>query len=159
MPVVEREHKQVKLLQPKNLILAVVGVLAIVAIAITANVQLARTTCSNPFARSILTEAAKYLDQSKQQQLQPVVAKIRAKRNFDKDPNCMYVVVSYDIFSSSIVSARADLNKLKKIHGANQGFDSALGKTESIATLESYVKVLERAATGDTIQTTSEPNL
>ena len=159
MPVVEQEHRHFQLLKPKNLILALFVVSAAVGVAVAVNFHLARTACSNPFTGSILNEAARSLDQSKQVQLQSVVKTIRAKHNFDRDPNCMYVVVSYDIYTSNITSARDDLNKLKQVYNAKQGLDAALGKTESIATYENYVDVLERAYAGDVIQSRTIPNI
>lgn len=102
--------------------------------------DLRKPVCSD----ATLQAAAPVLDRSKKTKLKLIAENIQKLRGFEHDPNCLYVVVTYDINNGDLPNARLYFNKLKKLYDPNKGFNPYLGSNlKNIATFEEDVKFLE----------------
>ena len=111
----------------------------------TPDQQAAATGCQDTSENGVLAEASKLLDARKSGELKPVVAKIQAIKDYDKDPNCMNVVVTYYINISDLNNARTNLEKLEKVYDMSQGFSTVLGpNVKKIEVLREDVAFLAR---------------
>ena len=76
--------------------------------------------------------------------LMPLAQDIQKMTNYEKDPNCLNVVITYFIHISDFNNARAHLDKLEVVYKEDQGFSSKLGNNaKSLATLRLNVNFLE----------------
>lgn len=98
-------------------------------------------------SETILREASQALDPTQATKLQPIVVKIEALQDFDKDQNCLYIVLTYYINSDNPQLARATFNKLNGIYDPTLGFSPKLGlHTKDLAALEADVTFREITA-------------
>lgn len=98
-------------------------------------------------SKSVITEANVPLANSDQVALTPVVDKIKKLKGFDTDPNCLYVVLQYDLATGDAAASRNDLNKYEKVYDPVVGLSDAF--TVSIIPLEALrenVAFLEQSA-------------
>lgn len=103
--------------------------------------------CTGNSAKPIMSDASKAISEGKIQQLGPVVSKVQSLKNYDKDPNCLNIIVSYYIGISDSKNARLYLDKLNKVYDENVGFSKTLGpKAYDIAALRQITEFLEKAS-------------
>jgi hypothetical protein len=156
MPIVEEDktsrNKRVSIFAAGSIVVLIIATVSVTAY------QMSQSGCNSSSGQDLLKQAAHSLDQSKQKVLRPIVAQIRNLPNFDQDQNCLYVVVSYDVFSSNASDGRINIDKLIKISGPSHAYSPILGKTQDIASLESDITLLEKSTTEPYIQTTSVNN-
>ena len=104
---------------------------------------LAHNQCQTGAGGLILQEAAKIINSNQKTQLQPTVSKIQAIKNYDKDPNCLYVIVVYYVSVGDSLNSKKYLDKLLKVYDPKTGFSSKLGKDiEPIKKLQDDVAYL-----------------
>lgn len=90
-----------------------------------------------------LGEAAGVMGRDKVFELKPIAEKIQNTKDYDRDPNCLYVVLGYYINSYDPDNAKKHLTMLKKVHDPNIGYKAPLGsKVKDIATLESEIEFI-----------------
>ena len=92
---------------------------------------------------------------AKQQQ---AVAKIQKLPNYQKDPNCLYAVVSYYINRSDAKDANLYLNELIKVYNVKQGYSGVFVAPLSIATQKNDVATIERNAQPPTVNKAPKHN-
>lgn len=107
---------------------------------------------------SILKQAAANLDPSKQSQLQIIASHVRSIHNYQRDPNCLYIVLTSSINSGDAIAARTDLDQLQKVYNARAGFSTSLGFTKDLSLLQSNVAFMEKSAKQAESQTQSFNN-
>ena len=115
----------------RNIIILSVGLAALVTAGVGLynyqNKRLAKlkSACTSS-ASGILLEASSFLAPEKSTELKPIVEKIRALPNYDKDPNCLNVVVIYYINTTDPKNAREMFDKLTKVYNPKRGFADVL---------------------------------
>lgn len=73
------------------------------------------------------------------------VAKIRIIKNYDRDQNCLYPMVSYYIYTGDIKNARKYYDKLSRLYNKSKGLEKIYGKSATpLNTLSTYIEVLEK---------------
>src|SRR5690349_12320570 len=75
----------------------------------------------------ILAEASNLLATTRTSDLKPVAENIQKIEGYEKDPNCLNVVITYYINTSDYASAQAALDKLEGIYDKSKGFSPELG--------------------------------
>lgn len=93
---------------------------------------------------ALLKEATGLLDPGKVKELSVVAEKIRKTEGYDKDPNYLYVVLTYHINLSDSENARKTYNLLKDAYGSEIGYDPLLVDTKTPDELEPVVSFLEK---------------
>lgn len=104
-------------------------------------------TCQNPASEKcvLLKEGLGLFDPAQVQKLHDVVGKIKATKDYEQDPNLLYVLVTYDLNLSDAENARKDLNLLKNVYKPNVGYDPLLrNNAKTPKQLEEDVAFLER---------------
>lgn len=97
-------------------------------------------TCSD----SMLQSAVSHSDPAEVTSLSGDVARVRSIKNYQHDPNCMYVITVYDINQSDASGATADFALLKQHYDANKGFRPVLRQVPGIDALAQQVAFLNR---------------
>lgn len=94
--------------------------------------------------QSILQQGARVKDLGNLAEFKSTVDLIKTMPNYDKDPNCLYVIAQYQIASGDLSGATDTLNKLKKekTNSLSQILDS--GKA-SINTLQNQFDAMKNA--------------
>lgn len=94
----------------------------------------------------LLLEASSFLGADKATKLKPVVEKIQALPDYEKDPNCLNVVVTYHINIADEKSARETLEKLELVYNSKKGFVDILKVAEGldIEELRAGVEFIEK---------------
>jgi hypothetical protein len=135
-----------------KLIMLVVAVLIIGIASITwHNHQKKITKVNNPCSDALLKEAAANFDGKKLAALEKIVAQIKSIPNYQRDPNCMYVLTSYYITSSDPANASKSFGLLKQDYKPTPGFSPILQtNSTTMSTLESEIIALEGNQTGTT---------
>lgn len=126
-------------------ILAAAAVVAIIAVVLSSQNRVpVGKACSDKSAGGILEQAAPLLPAEKHQELEPLVSRIRSIKNYDKDPNCLNVVVNYYINISDYDKAAQYMEMLTNVYDPSEGFSLALGtSSKSIEELEGDVSFLK----------------
>lgn len=75
----------------------------------------------------LLQEAGLVLDKSDHEQLRPFVEDIEELENFDQDPNCLYILVTYYVNINDPASARSHFEQLQAIYDPEVGFSEFFG--------------------------------
>ncbi len=76
--------------------------------------------------------------------LAAIVTDIKKLEDYNRDVNCLYVVLQYNLVTSSPVQARESLNGIKGLYISTVGYSSSFGAdTQSPAVLEQMVIALE----------------
>ncbi len=130
----------------KKLILLVVVFLILLAAAgyFWYTKQQSAKTAKNPVcAEDLLHQAEPLLDSSKREQLKPLVDNIKSKKNYDKDANCLYIVVTYHVNMAEGKNARKYFEQLKQIYDPNKRFSLTVGKHGGIEDLQLQVEYAE----------------
>lgn len=153
MPLRLRYKRRIKL---ALILLAVLLVALIVYFLFNQSRLNARPVCSD----QQLEQASTVLDRSKVEELKPIAESIQQLERFDRDPNCLYVVVSYYIYMEDPSNARTFFEKLKKAYIPDQGFSSKLGdRTKTLEDLELEVGFVEKVAQERKDNLRSIPNM
>ena len=108
----------------------------------------AKTNCSEQTteACTVLKEAVALLDPGKVKELSVIVEKIIKIKGYDKDPNLLYVILTYYINLSDGGNSRKTYDSLKNIYNENVGYDSLLENAKKPVDLEPIVVFLEKRA-------------
>jgi hypothetical protein len=77
----------------------------------------------------IIKDASVSLAATDQVALAPVVDKISALKDFDHDPNCLYVVLQYDLVSGNAMASSDAMSKLDRVYNPVVGFSNAFTVT------------------------------
>ena len=80
----------------------------------------AQNTCIAADSGNLLKQAVQNLDPSRTAQLQPLVVQIQRLKNYNEDPNCLYVLATYYINTIDVNNAKIYIAKYneayKKVH-------------------------------------------
>jgi hypothetical protein len=115
------------------------GVLSVfIMAAAVAGYQLSHpaSACSDSFLKS----AGMHFDGQHRSELINDVAEIQAKKEYIKDPNCLYVVMEYNIHSSDSAKATQTYALLQKAYDPAKGFSHSLGP--NLQTMADFKKSL-----------------
>jgi hypothetical protein len=77
--------------------------------------------CSSDSNKSILIEASKYLNPIQSSKLFDVAQRITKLKNFNKDPNCDYIMLSYNL-GYNYTNANYYYNQLNKYYSSKTGY-------------------------------------
>jgi len=91
--------------------------------------------CKRQASSPIYKDAVRYLDAGRTTKLKDVVNKIKNQEQYDKDPNCLYPVVSYYLFMHDADNARKNYDLLEKAYNSKKGFSKDYGP--AVASLSS----------------------
>ncbi len=70
--------------------------------------------------------------------------RIQALEKFEQDPNCLYVLVRFNVLNNEATAARQNLDKYKALYISEEGLDDALGeKPMTTEDLEQEVTTVE----------------
>lgn len=128
-----------RLLQTKKVRLVLITLIVLLGLGLlAAGIVSYRSASRRPVCSdATLREAVPVLGKTQTPELKPVVDKIKSMKGYDRDPNCLYVVVTYHINNYDEDSAKRDMRQLKKVYDSKKGFSSQFGsKVKSIAMLE-----------------------
>lgn len=107
----------------------------------------AKAVCSD----DIIREASGPIGASDQETLGAVVDKITALKDYDLDPNCLYITLQYSIAAGDATTSSAYLGKLEQVYNSAVGFSGAFTvKLASIATLRENVAFITQNAKDNT---------
>jgi hypothetical protein len=70
-------------------------------------------------------QAAASLTPSNYQVLKVIVDRIAKLPNYEKDPNCLYPIIQYDVYVKNEKDAQDKLAKLQKVYNPKKGFNDA----------------------------------
>jgi hypothetical protein len=84
-----------------------------------------KMTPSQVCSSDIIGKANAPLAASDQTALAPVVDEITALKDFDHDPNCVYIVLQYSLASGNATQSSDYLNKLNRVYDPVTGYSHA----------------------------------
>jgi hypothetical protein len=93
----------------------------------------------------ILMQAAGYIYQGNYQKLSQSITAIEKLKNYQYDPNCLYAVLTYNIYTGNIKDATNYLNDLKRVY-PRQGFSKVYVDPSNLATLSIDVNSMQARA-------------
>lgn len=102
------------------------------------------TACTDKSANGILAQAAPLLKPTQRAQLKPIVDKIKALPDYDRDPNCLAVVTVYYVNLGDSTNARQYYEKLNAVYKPNKGYDNAIISAPRPYKLKSSIEFLEK---------------
>lgn len=94
----------------------------------------------------VLREASPYLSRhvhDNVEKLKPIAVKIEQIPGYDRNPNCVYVVLTRYMNDGDSSKARSHLDKLEKVYDTKSGFSYLLGPTKTMEELRKYVDFLQ----------------
>lgn len=92
----------------------------------------------------LLNQAAPLLEEKKYKELEPIARQIEGLKNYDKDPNCLFVVTTYYINVTDAKNARLNYDKLMLIYTPETQLQPAIAaKVRSPYTMRSSIEFLE----------------
>jgi hypothetical protein len=134
----------------KRMLVMMVAVAVVVALAVVGVIKQSKSnnkadkTSSIVCNDELLNNVSGVLTAENVELLMPLAQDIQKMTNYEKDPNCLNVVITYFIHISDFNNARAHLDKLETVYKEDQGFSSKLGNNaKSLATLRLNVNFLE----------------
>ena len=98
------------------------------------------SSCTNN--SSLLNNASKAIISNNITSQSKIVNQIKKIPNYQKDPNCLYIMTSYYINTSNASEASSYLNKLEKIFNTSKGFSSKLSSLASLNDIKSEVSAM-----------------
>lgn len=102
-----------------------------------------KVVCSD----QVLKKSSELLAASKIQDLKTVVQGIQSTKDYDQDPNCLYVTTVYFISSSDAQNAKQSLEKLETVYDEKKGYNKNLGSNiQTVDSLKQAVSYLQKAA-------------
>lgn len=98
--------------------------------------------CSKNFTKQCaLTEAKDLLSPDKSSQLGEVVSKIQKIKNYQQDPDLLYIVTLYHLNNGDAKNAQLYFEMLEKVYDPKVGYDPAISESAlSIADLKLFIK-------------------
>jgi len=107
-----------------------------------------KENCSNKSTKTclVLKEASGLLEPGKVKELSVVVDKIKKTQDYDKNPNLLYVILTFYINLSDGTNARKNFNLLKNTYKEDVGYNSLLINAKKPVDLERIVVFLEKSA-------------
>lgn len=116
---------------------------AVTAVPVTTQTMKALDVCSI----GIIQEANTPLNSQDQVALGKVVDEVAALKNFDRDPNCLYITLQYAIASGNATTSSGYMTKLNLVYNSAVGFSAAFtGGATPLATLQKNVDFLNQNA-------------
>lgn len=79
--------------------------------------------CTTKASNNIAVEASRFLPPSQYKQLKVVNDKIQKLPNYEKDPNCLFPIVQYYVYTNDEKNAKLYYNKLVLVYDSKTGFD------------------------------------
>ncbi len=104
----------------------------------------ATNTCTTGTGLQLLRQAVPLSTQPKYLQLKKVVDKIQKLPDYQRDPNCLYMVITYEVNAADAGSASDNFNKLVKVYNPNVGFTPYLGRGASLQALQTSINTLKQ---------------
>lgn len=138
-------------LKRKTWVLTSLGAVIVVAIVIVAIVYLGgghkngstnvaqNAECSEDGHSTLLKQAAQSLNAINVAQLKTVADKVQAIPNFQKDPNCLYVVTAYYVYADNMNMATKYMSELQDVYSSKRGLSPYFNGTVSIENLQSTI--------------------
>lgn len=108
----------------------------------TGNVK-AQNVCATDSQKETLRVAVTNLSPAKYNELKNSVDKIMNTPDFEKDPNCLYPVVTYYTNIGDLASAKRYLTTLESVHGSSYKFDETFPSNVTLETIKQQVTQLE----------------
>jgi len=108
-------------------------------------VAIANNVCTQEKNTPLLMQAAGYIYQQNYIALNQPVSKIEQLKDYQYDPNCLYAVLTYNIYAGNITSADKYLNDLKKVY-PKQGLSKMYVDPDNLATLTLEVQSMQSSA-------------
>lgn len=110
---------------------------------------LAQGGCSNQLIQDVLP----YMQDGYARQMQPHIETILALPEFDRDPNCLYIVTLYEANLGNVEQAKRYLAQLEEVYNERRGFSPYFGHNtvsieklrEKIALAEGFKKTFEQS--------------
>lgn len=84
------------------------------------------TACTDKSANGVLNKTVPYFQPNQYQELGKLVDQITTYPNFDKDPNCLAILMTYYINISDNVKAREYYDKLVVVYQPKKGYDKSI---------------------------------
>ncbi len=103
------------------------------------NMSSSSNVCTTNNNQDILKADSKYIISDNIAKQQVLVKKVEKLPNYQKDPNCLYVIVNYYINISNIKMATIYYEKLKKIYNPKISFSPYLNPSKSLTDLKNDI--------------------
>jgi hypothetical protein len=104
-----------------------------------------RSKACSESAGNIISVASLSMATDKVAQLKPTVDKIQTLKNYENDPNCLAILITYNINISSAAEARKYYNGLTALNVTRQDYDVRLSTyMKSTDQLKQIVEMLEK---------------
>jgi len=87
--------------------------------------------------------ATPYLSAGKRTQLKPIADKVKSTKNYDHDPNCLLITLTYAIYTSDAKNSQEEMAKLKKVYDPKDGFSTDFGPSRP--SMESLQRAVDNA--------------
>ena len=136
-----KHSKLIVIVAASALIVVVVGVLAYRSShkTTTTNKTSAKTVVSN----ATLQEAGLIIDGQDQPKLKAIVDKIQSTKDFEQDPNALYILTTYYTFASDTENARKYFDKLSAMYQANKPAEELLQKGGDLEAVKKRLELFE----------------
>lgn len=121
------------------LIVVAVGLIVLLRARSDNTVDQANRACVNE--EGLLDEARQLFSYDELDELRVMADRIQTLEKFEQDPNCLFVLVKFNVLSNNAGDARQHLEKYKAVYDTEAGLDPALG--ESPATLDELEQEVE----------------
>jgi len=105
-------------------------------------VAIENKVCTQEKNTPLLMQAAGYIYQQNYSALSQPVSKIEQLKNYQYDPNCLYAVLTYNIYTGNISGAYNYLNDLKKVY-PKQGLSKMYVDPDNLANLTLEVQSMQ----------------
>lgn len=120
-----RRHRYV------SLIVAGILVVTVVAAGVFVYNHRQAAKISSVCGNSIAHNASTQTQLQNQTTFGELVGQIKAKPNYDKDPNCLYIIAEYQMVMNDLDGAQASINKLTADYGKDYKFNHNLDDGEA----------------------------
>lgn len=108
---------------------------------VTGDEKLAASSVCND---DINKQAATYMNgDTSAVQYRQIVDSIKQKKDYDRDPNCLYIVISYNLDKNLSTGNDRYMSRLEKVYDPGKGFSPAFGNTLSLQGLRERVKQMD----------------
>lgn len=110
--------------------------------------QAVSAICDGSETNATYKSASNYLNPTATQNLGTIVKTIEASRGYEKDPNCMYIALTYYLNISDAEKARQRYDKFAAVYDQKEGLVKVLSsRNVSAERLKSDVELLETTET------------
>jgi hypothetical protein len=123
------------------LLAAVVGVLAYKSSNKSTTTN--KTTVKVVVSNTTLQEAGLIIDGQDQPKLKAIVDKIQSNKDFEQDPNALYILTTYYTFASDTENARKYFDKLSAMYQANKPAEELLQKGGDLEAVKKRLELFE----------------